>query len=159
MSPSTDLLGALIGAPAGSAFDRLRGQRPEIKRHSQGYHDVLLLPADPGGLSHAERARIAWRTATLSRHPALTAHYQALLDAADPAHATAEPTRRLAVIDDHVTRVVTAPASATPADIDALRRLGLTARDIVALTQIIAFVTYQVRAAVGLSLLVQDPAP
>lgn len=158
-SPPTDLLGAIIGAPAGSAFDRLRGQRPDIQRHTQGYHDVLLAPADPGGLSRADRAWIAWKTATLSRHAALAAHYRAMLDAIDPALATTPPSGRLAVIDAHVTRVTTAPGSATQAHIDALRTEGLTPRDIVALTQVIAFVSYQVRAAAGLSLLVQDPAP
>lgn len=153
-SPEADILGTIIGAPPGSAVDRLRDQRPEIKGHSQGYHDVLLHPADPGGLSLAERAFVAWRVAALSRHPALTAHYRAILDARDGV----PETERAQAIDTHLTRVTTAPATAEPAHIAALRALGLQPRDIVALTQIIAFVSYQVRAAAGLSLLVKDPA-
>jgi uncharacterized protein YciW len=149
---SSDLLGALIGAPDGSVIDQLRSQRPEIKAHSQGYHDVLLSPADPGGLSLAERACIAWRVALLTRHAGLTTHYRALADA------RGEPGARQAVLDAHVTRVTQTPRAAEPAHIDALRAQGLAPRDIVALTQIVAFVSYQARAAFGLRLLVEEPA-
>lgn len=152
---SPDLLGALIGAPPGSPIDQLRSQRGEIKAHSQGYHDVLLSPADPGGLSLPERAWIAWRVAEMTRHPGLTAHYRALLDARAPLPASA----RLSALDAHVIRVTRDPRSAEPAHIAALRALGLAPRDIVALTQIIAFVSYQTRAAFALRLLVEDQAP
>jgi uncharacterized protein YciW len=145
----TDLLSRSTGdVPA-------RAERPEIVRHTQGSHDVLLDPADPGGLSPAERAWIAERVAALSGHAALAAHYAALLRARDPAFSVND---RRSVILDHVTRVTTAPASATQAHIDALRSIGLTPRDIVALTQIVAFVAYQVRAAAGLALLARGPA-
>jgi uncharacterized protein YciW len=51
-----------------------------------------------------------------------------------------------------------APGSATKAHLEALAAVGLQARDIVALAQLVAFVAYQVRMAVGLSLLAQDMA-
>ena len=54
--PAGDLLNAIIGAAPGSALAALRAQRPDILRHTQGSHDVLLSPEDPGGLSLAERA-------------------------------------------------------------------------------------------------------
>ena len=54
--------------------------------------------------------------------------------------------------------VTVAPGTALPEHIQALRDAGLEPQDIVALTQIVAFVSYQVRAAVGLSLLVQEKA-
>ena len=44
------------------------------------------------------------------------------------------------------------------AQIDPTERIGLSARDIVALTQIVALVSYQVRAAVGLALLAPGDA-
>jgi len=145
----TDLLAAFTGpVPA-------RSERPEIMRHSQGSHDVLLSPADPGGLTLAERAWIAQRVASLSGYPGLAAHYQAMLDQHGPIDASSP---REAAIAGHVTRVTTAPGSATRAHIQALRDIGLSERDIVALTQIVAFVSYQVRAAAGLALLAKDPA-
>jgi uncharacterized protein YciW len=147
-----DLLNAIVGAPPGSPLAVLRAQRGEILRHTQGSHDVLLSPDDPGGLSLAERALVARRVAEFSTHAALTAHYQALLDArGTPA---AEP--RTAAILAHAERLATAPGSATKAHLAALTAVGLAPRDIVALAQLVAFVAYQVRVAVGLSLLAQD---
>jgi uncharacterized protein YciW len=146
-----DLLESIIGVAPGSALAAVRAQRPAIVRHTQGSHDVLLFPPDPGGLSLAERALVAARVAELSGHGGLAAHYRRLLaDRGDPAAGT-----RLETILRHVARVTAAPGTATPADIEALRTAGLDARDIVTLTQIIAFVSYQVRAAAGLALL--DP--
>ena len=147
-----DLLDTILDAGPGSTLNRLRAQRPEIVRHTQGSHDVLLSPSDPGGLSPAMRAQIAAQVAALSGHAVLAAHYQSLLD-----QRGAPPTGPLLdAVTAHVARVTQAPGTATPAHIDVLRAAGLTPRDIVALTQIIAFVSYQVRAAAGLALLAQE---
>jgi uncharacterized protein YciW len=151
---SADLLETIIGVAPGSAISQLRAQRPDIVRHTQGSHDVLLSPADPGGLSLAERALVAARVAELSGHPGLTRHYRSLLaERGDPPHSQRQDT-----IVHHVEQVTTAPGTALPTHIDALRAAGLSARDIVALTQIVAFVSYQVRAAVGLALLAKEQA-
>jgi uncharacterized protein YciW len=151
---SPDLLETIIDVAPGSALSRLRAQRPDIVRHTQGSHDVLLSPADPGGLSLAERALLAARVAELSGHAGLATHYRSLLARrGEPPHSQRQDT-----ILRHIERVAVAPGSATPAHIDTLRDAGLTPRDIVALTQIVAFVSYQVRAAVGLALLVQEKA-
>ena len=154
MSQPPDLLETIIGVAPDSPISRLRAQRPDIVRHTQGSHDVLLRPTDPGGLSLSERAMIALRTAELSGHAALGAHYRSVLaQAGDP-----PPGARLDAIVAHVALVTTNPRSATRDNIDALRSVGLSPRDIVALTQIVAFVSYQVRAAVGLGLLAQEKA-
>ena len=154
MPASSDLLERIIGVAPDSLLSRLRAQRPDIVRHTQGSHDVLLFPADPGGLSLSERALAAARVAELSGHAGLARHYRGLLAArgAPPA------STRVDTILNHVTRVATSPGSALPEHIQQLRAAGLTARDIVALTQIVAFVSYQVRAAIGLSLLAQESA-
>jgi uncharacterized protein YciW len=150
----TDLLNAIVGVAPGSALAALRAQRPDILRHTQGSHDVLVSPADPGGLSLAERASVARRVAELSGHAALTRHYQALVDARGGAPAGA----RCAAILAHAERLAVAPGSATKLHLAALEAVGLHARDIVALAQLVAFVAYQVRVAVGLSLLAQEKA-
>lgn len=152
--PSPDLLERIIGVAPDSPLSRLRAQRPDIERHTQGSHDVLLFPADPGGLSLSERALIAARVAEASGHAAITRHYRQLLaERGDP-----PPGKRLDTIIQHVDRVATAPRTALPAHIEALRAVGLSARDVVTLTQIVAFVSYQVRAAVGLTLLAEGQA-
>jgi len=151
---SPDLLERIIGVTPDSPLGNLRSQRPDIVRHTQSSHEVLLCPADPGGLSLSERALIAACVAEASHHPALTRHYRQLLaERGDPPQ-----TQRLDTILRHVNRVATAPRTAQPAHIDALRAQGLSARDIVALTQIVAFVSYQVRAAIGLALLAEGHA-
>ncbi len=151
---TADLLDTIISAPD-SAISQLRAQRPEIVRHTQGSHDVLLSPADPGGISLAERALIALRVAELAGHGGLAVHYRALLESRDPAMTPGSPSPRLRCILDHVALVATAPRDASMAQIDRLKGSGLSARDIVVLTQIVAFVSYQVRAAAGLALLAQ----
>jgi uncharacterized protein YciW len=153
--PSSDLLDSIIGVAPDSALSKLRALRPDIVRHTQGSHDVLLFSADPGGLSLSERAMIAARVADLSGHSALTMHYRALcVQRGDPPAGSRRDT-----IMRHVDRVTTAPGTAQPAHIAALQDLGLSGRDVVALTQIIAFVSYQVRAAAGLALLAQENTP
>jgi uncharacterized protein YciW len=152
--PAGDLLNAIIGAAPGSALAELRAQRPDILRHTQGSHDVLVSPNDPGGLSLAERALVARRVAELSGHPALTAHYQTLVAARGEPQSVA---RRAAILA-HAERLAVAPGSATKAHLAALDAVGLRARDIVALTQLVAFLAYQVRVAVGLALLAQEKA-
>jgi uncharacterized protein YciW len=152
MPQPPDLVESILGVAADSALSQLRAQRPDIVRHTQGSHDVLLSPADPGGLSLAERALVAARVAELSGHAGLAGHYRSLL--AERGHLP--HSGRLDTILQHVVRVTTAPGTAMPGHIDTLRAVGLEPRDIVALTQIVAFVSYQVRAAIGLALLAQE---
>jgi uncharacterized protein YciW len=154
LATGTDLLDAIVGVAPGSALAALRAQRPEILRHSQGSHDVLLSPDDPGGLSLAERALVARLVAELAGHVALTAHYQALVDA----RGGLPDGPRVAAILAHAERLAIAPGSATRQHLAALQAVGLQARDIVALAQLVAFVAYQVRVAVGLALLAQEKA-
>ena len=156
VEPSTDpdLMNAIIGVAPGSPLAELRAQRPDILRHTQGSHDVLLSPDDPGGLSLAERALVARRVAELSGHVALSNHYQVLLNT----RGAPPPNPRTTTILTHAERLATAPGTATKAHLATLTAAGLSARDIVALTQLVAFVAYQVRVAVGLALLAQEKA-
>jgi len=134
----------------------LRRQRPDFVRYSQGSHDVLIVPAEPGGISLAERAAAAWRIAVINGDEKLAAHYHALLDPATAARLAEAMPPRLATIMAHVERVATAPRDATPEHIRGLEAVGLSARDIVTLSQLIAFVSYQVRVLAGMRLLIAE---
>ena len=138
----TDLLDDLLG-PAVAA---LRAKRPDFVRYTQGSHDAMIVPVHPEGLSGSERVLAARHTAELSGHAALAAHYRTL---------PATPGPRDAAILRHATLLATSPGKATRADIEALTHAGLSATEIVTLSQIIAFVAYQVRVAAGLALLDQ----
>jgi len=153
------VIDAVVGLSAGSPAAVLRRQREAFVRHSQGSHDVLIAPADPAGVSLVERAAVALRVALIERDAALVAQYRARLVAVGADRAVVAAAEggsadrvapRLAATLDHVSLVTTAPASASRARLDALRQAGLSPRDIVTITQIVAFVSYQVRVAAGL---------
>jgi uncharacterized protein YciW len=143
---TADIVDAAAGLASGSPVALLRRQREVFVRHTQGSHDVLIAPADPGGISLVERAAAALRVASIERDAPLVAHYRARLGEVGGD----------AVILRHVSLVATAPGSATRADLEALGNAGLGPRDIVTITQIVAFVSYQVRVAAGLRALAQE---
>lgn len=153
-----DTVDRLAGIAPDSPLAGLRDRRPEARRHTEGAYHALLRPAEAGGVSGAERAAVARRVAELNADAALTAHYAALLDTAgeDKAgenRAGEAPSARLAAILRHVDRLTLEPRAATPADLAALRAAGLTERDIVTVSQLVAFVNHQVRLLAGLRLL------
>lgn len=154
MTTSADVIDRLAGIEPGSPVAALRARRPDFVRYTEGSHDVLLAPADPAGISLAERALIALRVATLERSVALADHYRTRLRqvAGGDQNATVE-TPRLKALLDHVERMTTAPRTATKAHLDALGAEGFSPRDLVTVAQLVAFVSYQVRVVAGLRLL------
>jgi uncharacterized protein YciW len=142
---TADIVDLVAALAPDSPIAALRRQREAFVRHTQGSHEVLLAPADPGGVSLTERAAAAMRVAEIEGDAVLIAHYQARLRELGEAHAPPRP-----AILRHVELVAAAPGAATQADIAALRAAGLDPRDIVVITQIVAFVSYQVRVVAGL---------
>ncbi|WP_439594857.1 CMD domain-containing protein [Falsiroseomonas sp.] len=146
-----DLIEDLLGLAPDSPLGLLRRRRPEALRHAEGAYRELLLPEDPGGLSLAERAALARHVAQREGDAALAAHFAGL----SPSPA---PSPRLDALLAYAEKTAMAPESTSKADIDGLVALGLTSRDIVAATQLIAFVPYQVRLLAGLRALMQEKA-
>jgi CMD domain protein len=161
-----DVVDAAVGLSVASPVAALRRQREVFVRHTQGSHDVLIAPADPAGVSLVERAAVALRVASIEQDAALVAHYRARLEevgadrdvvaAAGDGGEARGLSARLATVLEHVSVVTTVPGSATRARLDALRDVGLAPRDIVTITQIVAFVSYQVRVVAGLRALTQE---
>jgi uncharacterized protein YciW len=143
-----DVVDAAVGLTAVGA---LRRQRPDFVRYTQGSHDVLIAPTDTGGVSLVERAAVALLVASIERDAALVAHYQARLD-----ELGGERPARLGTILEHVTLVAGSPGAATQAGLERLAGVGLSPQDIVVVTQIVAFVSYQVRVVAGLRALDVD---
>lgn len=165
-----DVLNGLLGLDPGSALAQLRARRPEATSHTQGSYEALFSNASATTVSGAERFATALRVAALHEEPAIVAHYSARLRAAPgvaaqlPAavltgpHAAGLPARLRAILA-HVDLLVVRPAAATPADLAALQAAGLSAPEIVTVSQIIAFVSFQIRVFVGLTLLRGDARP
>ncbi len=161
----TDLIETLLGIAPDSTLGALRRRRPEALRHAEGAYRELVLPAEPGRVSHAERAAIAFRVAVAEGDALLAGHFRGLLQAqgADALIAAAEArdggaAPKLAALLRYADLVGSRPGECTQADIDALSALGLDAQDIVAVTQLVSFVPYQVRLLAGLRALMHEAA-
>jgi CMD domain protein len=83
-------------------------------------------------------------------------------DTAGPAYRVAEPTRRtlgprLAAAFEHMHLLVFHPRDAEPKALQALLEAGWTTTDIVTLSQIAAFLSFQIRVVAGLRVLAARP--
>jgi len=175
-----DMLNTLLGIADGSPLAQLRLQRPEATGHMQGSYDALFSDTSATAVSRTERFATALRVAALHAEPAFVAHFSKLLRAEDatsdwliadiltgaaaPSSAMlpsvesssprsqARPVRLQAMLT-HADLLVIRPAAATPAALAALQQAGLTAPEIVTISQLIAFTSFYIRVFVGLALL------
>ncbi len=107
-----------------------------------------MRPADPGGLPLSERAAVAAIVAHLNEDAALGAYYDGRL-----AEHGLPAGPRWDTISAHVAMVARSPRDGSPDALARLRVVGLSERDIVTLSQIVAFVSYQTRVLSGLELM------
>jgi alkylhydroperoxidase domain protein/CMD domain protein len=165
-----DVLNALLGIDDGSALAALRAQRPEATTHAQGSYRALFIDPSATTVTQVERLATALRVASLHQEPALVEHYTAQFRATDGASEkviaavlagpeAAGLSARLRAILAHVDLLVIRPAAATPADLQKLRAAGLADAEVVTVSQIIAYTSFQIRVFVGLALLRGDDRP
>jgi uncharacterized protein YciW len=160
-----DLIELLLGIDPNDPVGLLRRQRPEALRHAEGAFRELLLPAEAGRLSHAERAALALRIAVAERSEPLVRTFRVLLDRAggstlaeraEAPEITGQD--RFAALLRYADKAGLRPSEVSAADIATLSALGLGPREIVALTQLVSFVPYQVRLIAGLRAVQQTQA-
>ena len=156
----TTLIETMAGVPEASRLGEALRSRAEILRLSEAAHDAVLIPREPGGLSHGLRAALAAR---MSRHvgdAALTAHYESYLAhssdlevtaLAEPGAASGDPLND--AMARHADLLTLAPRKATRQDIETLKAAGVNEADIVRLSELAAFANYQLRVVAGLKLL------
>lgn len=120
----------------------------------------VLRPANDQGLSHGLRIALASRMAALNADAVLIAEYDAQLAECDPSEAllalasgAKDLDEPLATIARHVDLVTLTPIAARASDINRLEQAGLNNPQIVALSELIAFVNFQTRVAAGLRLM------
>ena len=151
-----DVFGVLADVEPGSPAARLREQRPDLTRFSQASYESLLEPATDDSLSGREREIVALRIAVLTPDAPLTAWHRDRVAASTGTVATVsavtgfpdvspELTPREVAILRHTDLLTLRPADSEQSDIDALRTAGLSTLEIVTLSQLIAFVAFQVR--------------
>lgn len=134
--------------------------RPEFVQGAELCRLSVLQPAADRGLSPALRVAIARRISALNADQVLVADYHAQLLDLEPtesqlALANGDTAREepLATIARHVDLVTLAPGDAQASDIARLSDAGLDNPQIVALSELIAFVNFQTRVAAGLRLM------
>ncbi|MCW5261800.1 CMD domain protein [Verminephrobacter eiseniae] len=154
-----DVIDKLAGLPAGSHLHALRHQREKVAVASQGSYDSLFDPALEGiGLD--ERLLVALYACRLAGAQDVAAHYRARLYAlpADAAQiaiaADGAPERlpegRLRAMLAFARALTERPIEGNEAVLRTLPAAGISTPAVVALAQLIAFVSYQLRVVAGL---------
>ena len=143
----------MVDAKPGTPVAAAMAARANLLQASEANYAAVLTPQDPGGISHATRFMLAERIAHLHGDDRLAAHYAG--------HGTLPPdlptdTRTTAILR-HIDMVTTSPRDATRGDITALQQAGVPDADIVRISQVVAFVSYQVRLIAGLRLMGATP--
>jgi uncharacterized protein YciW len=156
----TTLIEQLAGVDPDSPLGEALRTRAEVLRLSEAAHDAVLVPRDPGGLSHGLRAALAARMCRHLGNDALVKHYESYLahSAELDLAALAEPDgisgdERQDAMARHADMLTRAPREATRNDIAVLKASGVSEADIVRLSELAAFMNYQLRVVAGLKLL------
>lgn len=136
--------------------------RSDILTMTQQAHDAALKPDEPGGMSQKMRAALSCRMARLSQEEPLAAHFATLMDSANGSpeiNQIADPAFDgggdvwLRAILRHTDLVTTDTKAVIAGDIPALTDAGVSEDDIVRLSELVAFLSYQIRLTVGLRLI------
>jgi CMD domain protein len=165
----TDIINQLAGIADDSPLGQLRASRDVTFRAAAGSYRELISPDDPGGLSYVERDAIAYRIATLEHSPAVADHHRQRLASAGVSgnliEAIAQFPQGSDRLDAHLVAALAhsdlltrSPRDASADEIAALKAAGFSTRDIVSLSQLIAFVSFEVRLLSALRILQEEQA-
>ena len=149
MPPSAlvDVIDRAAGLAPGDPLHAARRFRAKVVEATQASHDALLTqPVE--GLSTADRLRVAAHVCVTADATSLAKHYQARLG--DDDARAAPPSPALPAMLHFAATLTTDPRRGNRAALDALRRAGLADPAIVALAQLVAFLSYQLRVVAGL---------
>ena len=146
------------GISADSPLASVLALRSDILELTEKSHAASLQPNQSGGLSHAERSGLACRIAKRNNESVLAQHYETLFSDGSQAIANTDfqgEDDRMKAIIRHTDLVTLNPKDAKAEDVSALRSAGLDDADIVRLSELIAFVAYQIRVVAGLRLMAE----
>ncbi|MEK1887245.1 MAG: hypothetical protein AAAB35_06630 [Phyllobacterium sp.] len=155
-----DAMDKAAGLSPDDALFNARRFRPEFVQGAELCRLSVLTPANGLGLETALRVALAHRIAALNADQVLIAEYGAKLAELQPteqllalAHGATDLDEPLATIARHVDLITLTPIEAEARHIALLAQAGLNNPQIVALSEVIAFVNFQTRVATGLRLM------
>lgn len=148
-----DVTETILKLAPGSPVAMLRHERESVLADTQGAYDALFHPKDPGNIPSATRLAMGLRVAELEHDIVLAEHFRGELGKLP---ATPDDEAKACLLA-HAELVTNTP-DAAGTNMQALRALGFNSRDIVAATQLVAFVTFHIRVLAGLRLLQEEAA-
>jgi len=158
-SPADDLIDRIVGLHAGDATHAVRHQRDKVAAATQGSYDALFDPA-LAGVSLTDRLLVALYACALTPAPELAEHYRTRLSeqGADAALIAAVETDKIDGVPDAALRAILTftrtlildPVKGDKAALETLPAAGVSTPDVVAIAQLIAFLSYQVRLVASL---------
>ncbi|VVE76270.1 CMD domain protein [Pandoraea captiosa] len=161
---ANDLVDRVAGLTPGSATHTLRHARDKVAAATQGSYEGLFDPA-LAGITLVERLLVALYASRLTPSAALVAHYRnelgkhdvdaAQLKAVEAGSPEDVTDTRLRTILTFTKTLIENPVAGDKAALHKLPAAGLTTPAIVALAQLIAFLSYQTRLVAGLQALKQ----
>ena len=164
--PTADLLDNLVDIHVGPPPVKVRAQRAVVTQAIQDSYQALLQPQEPAGLSPLERTLVAYRVAIVANSAPLIEHYRgqlrclgatvALVDAAERLPLDEPLPPRIVMLLQQADRLTSEPQTATRTHLTTLQAEGLSLADLLTLTQLVAFLNFQVRTLAGLQLLAED---
>ena len=154
-----DIIDQMVRLEPGSPLHTLRHQRDKVAVATQGSYDAMF-DAAVGGLTVTERLLVALHACSLSHAVELAAHYRhrlvalnadlALQAFAESSGAAATAAPRLRAMLAFTYTLITNPIEGDKPALIILTQAGLITPAVVALAQLIAFVSYQLRVVAGL---------
>ena len=160
MTDTPDVVDAVLALKTDHPTWALRRQRDKVVAATQGSYDAMFSLAVQG-LAVQERLLVALHACRVSKADALAAHYRerlanegahsAVIAAVNAGESVAD--LRLRDMLAFCGKLIERPIEGDRAAVQALADIGLSTPAIVALTQLIAFVSYQIRLAAGLAAL------
>lgn len=162
--PTTaDIIDRVIPLTEGHPVYAVRREREKVVASTQASYEGMFAP-EVRDISVTERLLAALHGSRLSKADELAAHYRerllhegadaALVDAVDAGLTPPSSDERLATILAFTGKLILKPIEGNRAAVESLVAVGLTTPAIVALGQLIAFLSYQIRVAAGLKAMV-----
>lgn len=145
MTNTLDIIDLSVALLPTDAIYALRRERLKIVEATQGSYNAMF-DATVVGVSVLERLLIAQHSCELSSATSLVAHYTKRLEALEGDKAS----KRVNALLSFTKKLIIKPIDGDRAAVQALQDVGLDAPAIVAVGQLIAFLSYQIRLVAGL---------
>jgi uncharacterized peroxidase-related enzyme len=140
-----DLIDRLVPLTPGDALYLTRHQRDKVVAATQGSHNALFDPDLPG-LNLGERLHLALSMAQTAGNNELSAFYAQSLRQ----HGAVQDSGRLAAARSFAHTLTVNPVAADRVALLSLPAAGFSTAEAVALAQLVAYVSYQIRVLAGL---------